>query len=35
MRSDLAKLSAGAYFAELLEAVSDQDTPNSVFCALV
>ena len=28
LREDIARLSLGAYFAELLEAVSDEDSPN-------
>ena len=34
LRSDLEKLALGTYFAELLEAVSDEDSPNGALLRL-
>lgn len=34
LREDISKLALGMYFAELLEAVSDEDSPNSAVLSL-
>ena len=34
LRGDIEKLALGSYFAELLEAVSDEDSPNSALLRL-
>jgi DNA repair protein RecO (recombination protein O) len=34
LRDDIARLSLGAYFAELMEAVSDEDSPNPAILRL-
>ena len=34
LRADLEKLALGTYFAELLEAVSDEDSPNGALLSL-
>lgn len=34
LREDISKLALGAYFAELMEAVSDEDSPNGAILSL-